>query len=199
MTGGRDTVALRVPAHHLCGELLRICGDGIVAPSANRFGAVSPTTAAHVIEELGSDVDLVLDGGPCAIGVESTIVECIGVPQVLRPGGVSAEQVESVVGGIWLDSTGEARAPGMLSSHYAPRAEVLLVESLEAAESIARDRGDGTAVLWHADPVEYARLVYADLRRLDAREVRLVVAVMPSESGIGRAVRDRLTKAAAPR
>ena len=199
VTGGRDTVALRVPSHPLCAELLSICDDGIVAPSANRFGGVSPTTASHVVEDLGSEVDLVLDGGPCAVGVESTIVECIGVPQVLRPGLVSAAEIGGLVGEVWRTSTGDARAPGMLSSHYAPRATVVLVDDLESARRIAAESEGRCAVIWHEDVAEYARAMYAELRRFDDESMDIVVAVLPPDEGVGSAVRDRLGKASAPR
>ena len=197
VTGGRDSVALRVPSHPVCAELLRLCDDGIVAPSANRFGAVSPTTADHVISDLGGDVDLVLDGGPCVIGVESTIVECIGVPQVLRPGVVTTDEIESIVGRLWMEDNGEVRAPGMLSSHYAPRARIVLLESVDEAHRLAN--GPDTAILWHADVSEYARHVYSDLRAFDEQGVETVYAVLPPPPGVGTAIRDRLTKAAAPR
>ena len=196
VTGGRDSVALRVPSHPLCAELLRICNDGIVAPSANRFGSISPTTAAHVVDDLGTDLDLVLDGGPCDVGVESTIVECIGVPQVLRPGAIGADEIESVAGAVWSEPVGTSRAPGMLSSHYAPRARLMLVESLDEARSAV---GNSVPILWNSDSTEYARTLYADLRRLDDEGFELVCAVLPEPAGIGRAIRDRLSKAAAPR
>ena len=197
VTGGRATVALRVPSHPVCARLLDLCADGIVAPSANRFGSVSPTTAQHVLADLGDDVDLVLDGGPSSVGVESTIVECIGVPQVLRPGVVSADEVASVVGAIWNGPTGDARAPGMLSSHYAPRARLILAEDMDEAQVLVRDTG--ARLLWHDDAVEYARLLYADLRAFDDEGATTVVALLPAPVGVGTAIRDRLAKAAAPR
>lgn len=202
VTGGRDTVALRVPSHPVCSEFLRLCADGVVAPSANRFGHVSPTTAEHVVADLGTEVDLVLDGGPCSVGVESTIVECIGVPQVLRPGVVSEGQIETVIGELWRGDVGQARAPGMLSSHYAPRASVVLVDELRAAHDVAenvRRSGLTVFVLHYDEDIEYARNMYADLREFDSSGADVVVAVLPEKIGIGAAVRDRLQKAAADR
>ncbi|MBI1844800.1 MAG: threonylcarbamoyl-AMP synthase, partial [Actinobacteria bacterium] len=131
VTGGRDSVGLRVPSHPVALELLRAFGGGVAAPSANRFGRVSPTTAAHVVADLGDDVDLVLDGGPCAVGVESTIVDLTGeAPMLLRQGGVSIETIEGVIGrAVIATAEGPARAPGMLAAHYAPTARVELVEA----------------------------------------------------------------------
>ncbi|HTN80168.1 MAG TPA: L-threonylcarbamoyladenylate synthase, partial [Acidimicrobiales bacterium] len=128
VTGGRDTVGLRVPAASLALELLAAFGGGLAAPSANRFGQLSPTTAAAVRDELDGDVDVVLDGGPCAVGVESTIVELVGsAPVLLRPGGVSVERIEAVLGRGIERATGPSRAPGMMPSHYAPAALVEIV------------------------------------------------------------------------
>lgn len=130
VTGGRDTVGLRVPSHPVALELLGAFGGGVAAPSANRFGRVSPTTAAHVAADLGEEVDLVLDGGPCEVGVESTIVDLTGVvPMLLRQGGISVKTIEGVLGcEIATEVEGPARAPGMLAAHYAPTARVELVE-----------------------------------------------------------------------
>jgi len=197
VTGGRPTVGLRVPAHPLTTELLRRFGGGLAAPSANLFGRVSPTSAAHVEHDLGSLVDYVLDGGPCPIGVESTIVDCTTIPpQILRPGGISAEQVGQLLDGQLADAHGPSRAPGMLAAHYAPRARVVLVESATEARQLVGD--EHTWVLDHTDDlVDYARSLYADLRDADARGVTTVVAVLPPAQGLGHAIRDRLAKAAA--
>ncbi|MBI3256331.1 MAG: threonylcarbamoyl-AMP synthase, partial [Actinobacteria bacterium] len=131
VTGGRDSVGLRVPSHPVALDLLRAFGGGVAAPSANRFGRVSPTTAAHVVADLGDDVDLVLDGGACAVGVESTIVDLTGeAPMLLRQGGVSIETIEGVIGrAVIATAEGPERAPGMLAAHYAPTARVELVEA----------------------------------------------------------------------
>lgn len=131
VTGGRDSVGLRVPSHPVALELLRAFGGGVAAPSANRFGRVSPTTAAHVVADLGDDVDVVLDGGACPVGVESTIVDLTGeAPMLLRQGSVSIETIEGVIGrAVITTAEGPARAPGMLAAHYAPAARVELVEA----------------------------------------------------------------------
>lgn len=198
VTGGRDTVGVRVPAHPLTGELLARFGGGLAAPSANLFGQVSPTTAAHVAHDLGDLVDYVLDGGACPIGVESTIVDCTTAPpQILRPGGISVEQIVALLGEGTATSAGAARAPGMLPAHYAPRAKVVLAESgVEAAELA----GGGHHVLIvdrTGDLVEYARELYSDLRRADELGVSTIIAVLPPAAGLGHAIRDRLAKAAA--
>ncbi len=129
-TGGLSSVGLRVPAHPVAQELLRRFGGGVAAPSANRFGRVSPTTAAHVRADLGDDVDVLLDGGACDVGVESTILDLTGErPVLLRPGGVTLEQIESLLGvSVGRHAAADVRAPGMLASHYAPRARVELVD-----------------------------------------------------------------------
>lgn len=137
-TGGRDTVGLRVPDHPLTLDLLDRFGRGVAGPSANRFGSVSPTTADHVIDDLGDRVEFVLDGGPCRVGVESTIVDTTGPePALLRPGGISAVEIEAVLGRPLVDDrTGESRASGMLASHYAPDVTVELVEPADLAARV---------------------------------------------------------------
>ena len=200
VTGGRDTVALRVPSHPVAQQLLNTVKTGVVAPSANRFGKVSPTTAEHVVEDLGSDVDLVLDGGACNIGVESTIVECIGdTVIVLRPGAISSDDILRVTALSLASQDEDIRAPGMLASHYAPRANVLLFDNLKDAEEKVREitsNGQSSCVLNHVDVNVYAERLYADLRDADASHVEVICAVLPSSEGIGAAVRDRLAKAA---
>ncbi len=138
VTGGRDSVGLRVPSHPVALELLRAFGGGVAAPSANRFGRVSPTTAAHVVADLGDDVDVVLDGGACGVGVESTIVDLTGeAPMLLRQGSVSIETIEGVIGrAVIATPEGPARAPGMLAAHYAPAARVELVEAHRLQERL---------------------------------------------------------------
>jgi L-threonylcarbamoyladenylate synthase len=217
VTGGLDTVGIRVPAHPLARALLRAFGGGLAAPSANRFGRVSPTTAAAVHTELGDDVDLVLDGGPCTVGVESTIVDCTtDPPRVLRVGGVTGEALAEILG-VELPIGGTTRAPGTLASHYAPRARVELVDGRALASRLAAlaDAGTGAGVLaervWSDgltpgtvtlatphDADEYARGLYAALRRADELGLEIVVAVPPAEVGVGAAVADRLRRAAAP-
>ena len=198
VTGGLPSVGLRVPAHALTAELIARFGGGLAAPSANPFGRVSPTTAEHVEHDLGDLVDYVLDGGRCPVGVESTIVDCtVSPPQILRPGGIPAEQIGSLLDGRLASASGASRAPGMLAAHYAPRARVVLVDS--SSEALAQAYGsEGAWVLDRTDNlVEYARSLYSDLRQADARGVTTVIAVMPPPTGLGHAIRDRLAKAAA--
>jgi L-threonylcarbamoyladenylate synthase len=219
-TGGLDTVGLRVPDHPLALELLQAFGGGIAAPSANRFGRVSPTTATAVITELGDDVDVVLDGGPCAIGVESTIVDCTGAaPTVLRVGGVSLEELGDVLGAP-PPVGGGTRAPGTLPSHYAPNAWVELVTPDAVAErardAAAREQRVGVLALASdletvelpdvlvplarpADVDAYAHDLYRALREADDLGLDVVLAIAPPPSGLGVAVADRLSRAAARR
>jgi len=197
VTGGRDTVGIRVPAHPLTTELLTRFGGGLAAPSSNRFGKVSPTTAEHVVADLGSRVDYVLDGGACPIGVESTIVDCTTTPpQILRPGGIGSEVISVLLNGTLADTDGPSRAPGMLASHYAPTARVLLVDTAAEAATVAGET-PGAWILDHStDLVAYAYSLYAELRSADERRVQTIIAVMPPAIGLGHAIRDRLTKAA---
>lgn len=204
VTGGRDTVGLRAPAHPLAQALLASTGTGLAAPSANRFGSVSPTTADHVLHDLGHlldpERDVILDGGPCEVGVESTIVDCVvDPPQVLRAGGIPSEDVERILAGRVAPASGPARASGMLASHYAPRCEVRLVDSTDDAEALAAGTPHSEVLDLTDDLVVYARSLYARLRDADARGVGTLIAVLPPAAGLGHAIRDRLTKAAAPR
>ena len=196
VTGGRATVGVRVPAHPLTLELLARFGGGLAAPSANRFGRVSPTTAGHVRSDLGDDVDFVLDGGSCPVGVESTIVDCtVDPPQVLRPGGISSEEIESLLKMTLGAPDGPNRAPGMLESHYAPRCKVVLANSRAEAEA-RLDRLAGAEILDDDELAHYAHTLFASLRDADDRGVGTVIAVLPPASGLGHAIRDRLIKAA---
>jgi L-threonylcarbamoyladenylate synthase len=202
VTGGRPTIGLRVPAHPLTAALLASFGAGIAAPSANRFGRVSPTAAAHVLADLGDDVDLVLDGGPCTIGVESTIVDCtLDPPMILRPGAITAEQLDAALGSaVSRHASGPARAPGMIAAHYAPRARVELVADDEDAErALAAHRLSGlTAGRLDApsDLDDVARRLYAALRGADDAHLDVLVVVLAPEAGIGVAINDRLRRAA---
>jgi len=219
VTGGLPTVGLRVPAQPLARQLLAAFGSGLAAPSANRFGRVSPTTADHVRADLGDAVDLVLDGGPCPVGVESTIVDCTGAePVVLRPGGVAVEELAATLGRpVAVAGVSEpARAPGMLPSHYAPQARVELVEADEVAPRasvllagdervglLAPDPAalgalpEGLQVLAAAGgPEDYARCLYDRLREADGRRLDVLLAVAPPPAGLGAAVADRLRRAA---
>jgi L-threonylcarbamoyladenylate synthase len=218
VTGGQDTVALRVPAHPLARAVLQALGGGVAAPSANRFGGVSPTTAQHVREDLGPDVPLVLDGGPCEVGVESTIVDLSsGAPAVLRPGGISPAQLASVLGReVPVRNASTVRVSGSLASHYAPRAgvELLGAPGVHARAEALRSQGVKVAGLvpagvelpldigrrvLPAEPAAYARGLYAALRELDAEGHGRILVVQPGEEGVGLAVHDRLRRAAAPR
>jgi L-threonylcarbamoyladenylate synthase len=201
VTGGRDTVAIRVPDHPTTQKFLAKVGHGVVAPSANKFGKVSPTLPQHVLHDLGTEIDIVLDGGECSIGVESTIVECIGDgTRILRQGGITREQIEHVLRHSIKTDLGESRAPGMLVSHYAPNAYVILFESLSEAETACAEHMTNKRkcrVLFHQDSAMYAHHLYQDLRQADLDNIEIVCAVLPASGGIGDAVRERLSKAAA--
>ena len=204
VTGARDTVGLRVPAHPMALALLAGAETGLAAPSANRFGSVSPTTAEHVLADLGDLLDpardVILDGGACPVGVESTIVDCTtSPPQILRSGGIPDEDIARLLDAPVGPASGPSRASGMLASHYAPRCEVRLVDSADDAMALrAGTQGAEILDLTH-DPVRYARELYARLRDADDRHVRTLIAVLPPPAGLGHALRDRLGKAAAPR
>ncbi|NUT20697.1 MAG: threonylcarbamoyl-AMP synthase [Hamadaea sp.] len=219
-TGGLETVAVRVPDHPVALELLAAFGGGVAAPSANRFGSVSPTTAEHVRAELGEGVDFVLDGGACQVGVESTIVDLTSaIPSVLRPGGVTREDLESALGHpLELPSAGPVRVPGQHPSHYAPQARVVLVEPEKIAVEAehAAQLGHRVGVLVPPGQTDadveayevialpesmtaYARSLYAYLRDLDQRGCDLIIASLPTETGLGLAIANRLRRAAGPR
>jgi L-threonylcarbamoyladenylate synthase len=202
VTGGQDTVAVRVPDHPLTHAILAAFGGAVAAPSANRFGRVSPTTAAHVRAELGDEVDLIVDGGAARVGVESTIVDLTGtVPAVLRAGAITPSQLGAALGTPVVTRVGgDVRAPGTLRSHYAPRARIVLVAGDERDDQ-ARHRaqaGERVAVLTLPDdPAAAARELYATLRALDADGYDTIVATLPPDTEANAAVRDRLTRAAA--
>ena len=201
VTGGQDSVGLRVPAHPLARAVLREFGGGVAAPSANRFGQVSPTTAEHVRRDLGNDVDFIVDGGPCNVGIESTIVSLLSPePAILRPGGLAREEIEAALGcHVAVSHPGEVRVSGQLQSHYAPRSEVILVarHDLEQQAAAMSAAGKQFHILSDADlaPQE----LYSALRRADDEGATLILTTTPIESGLGLAVADRLRKAAAPR
>lgn len=210
VTGGQDTIGLRVPAHPLAQELLRAFGGGIAAPSANRFGRLSPTTAAHVREDLGNDVELVLDGGPSEVGIESTIVDLSGeTPVLLRPGGISARALEEVLGTKVEDKRADSPPhSGGLERHYAPKTPARLVPPHELDQEIAQ-RGAKVAVLAFSRPDErvdywlrmprepqgYAQKLYAALRELDGARCERILIEAPPETPEWAGVRDRLTRA----
>jgi L-threonylcarbamoyladenylate synthase len=206
VTGGRATVGVRVPAHPATLDVLARTGGGLAAPSANRYGAVSPTTVAHVVDDLGTLLDpardVILDGGPSPVGVESTIVDCsVDPPQLLRPGGIPTETIAELLGAAPAAARGPSRAAGMVASHYAPRARVHLVErGADAAVVAGRLVTAGRTVRTvdgSDDLVAYARSLYAQLRDADTDGCTDVVAVIPPPQGLGHAIRDRLQKAAA--
>jgi L-threonylcarbamoyladenylate synthase len=220
VTSGAPTVGLRMPSHPVASALLAFAGVPVAAPSANRFGHVSPTTADHVAADLGDDVDYLLDGGSCHVGVESTIVDLSGdAPALLRPGGVSRADLERILGAPLAEpGAAAAPAPGTLPSHYAPRARVIAVAPAELAAAAAAAPAPVAVLapaavlaattlpagaLPHAlpdDPAAAARDLYAALRDLDRRGVATIVAALPAdEAGIGEAIADRLRRAAGPR
>ena len=209
ITGGQDSVGLRVPDHVLALALLEafevVGGKGVAAPSANRFGQVSPTTAIAVIEELGeflSKDDLVLDGGACDVGVESTIIDCTGAaPSVLRPGAISVAMIEECTGLKITQSDKEIRVSGSLENHYAPVARIILCENAIAGQGFIAHSSINTpeGVIRLASPIdddEFARVLYSALRDADARGLSEVVVAQPIGIGIGVAIRDRLARAA---
>ena len=222
VTGGQDSVGLRAPAHPVAQALLAAfvgeAGgrrfDGIAAPSANKFGRISPTTAEHVRADLGGEVDMILDGGACEVGIESTIVDCSrGEPVLLRPGRIGAADIARVAGVAPRAADREApRAPGALQSHYAPRHPMRLVSAGDWERSLAaapraravlalraQPHGDASLrwIVMPADPARYGHDLYASLHALDACDCELILVEAPPERPGWEAVRDRLTRAAA--
>ena len=200
ITGGRDTVAIRCPSHPITTELLIRLGDAIVAPSANRFGKVSPTSALHVAEDFADEINVILDGGECSIGVESTIIDCTtNPPQILLAGAITAEKIRSECGITVATASGESRASGMLEKHYAPDCTVELISNRKDAETrlnqLNRDGRSAEIIDFGADLEMYAHELYSRLRDADKRLVDVVIAVKPSMSGIGIAINERLKKA----
>jgi L-threonylcarbamoyladenylate synthase len=210
ITGGQNSVGIRVPDHVVALALLSafhgLGGKGVAAPSANRFGHVSPTTAQAVRDELGSylnEQDQILDGGPCTVGVESTIIDCTGdVPKILRPGAITAEMITASTGLDALDSTGTLiRTSGSLDAHYAPAALVLLDQQPLAGQGFIALVTTATPqdVIRLASPnndIEFAQSLYASLRKADELGLSHVVIEQPTGSGIAVAIRDRLMRAA---
>ncbi len=208
---GLDTVAVRSPSHEVARALIEVAGVALAAPSANRSGAVSPTTAAHVVADLDGRVDWILDGGPCRYGLESTIVACLGSrPQLLRPGAITREALESALASP-IDSGGVSQkapnAPGQLASHYAPKAELRLDAASASSNEAVLDFGDSLKGAAGArldlspsgDLIEAASHLFSYLRALDAYgAMRIAVAPIPAH-GLGAAINDRLRRAAAPR
>lgn len=220
VTGGQDTVGLRVPGHPLALELLRAFGSGIAAPSANRFGRISPTTAEHVREELGDRVSMILDGGPCEVGIESTILDLSrDTPVILRPGAITAEQIAAVIGRRPQEhapaakaDTSAPRVSGSLAAHYAPRTPLEVLEMDRLLAALAGPGAEQTAVLarrplpagitclhWRAAPAAasgFAHELYAALRELDHLGAERILVEAPERSAAWQAVADRLGRAA---
>lgn len=216
VTGGQDTVGLRVPDHPVALALLNAFGGGIAAPSANRFGRVSPTSAAHVIAEFGDALHCVIDGGSCRVGLESTILDLSGeAPRVLRPGAVMPDVLTRILGeSLTMSASGGPRAPGCLTSHYAPDTPLRLKDTaeIEAAAQSFLNFGQSVAVLsmhppaiseagcrWlmmPAEPQEYGHVLYALLREIDTWGCRCVLVELPPARMEWEAVRDRLKRAA---
>ena len=202
VSAGLDTVALRMPAHLVARALLREFGGPIAAPSANLSGAVSPTTAAHVAEGLGDKVDLILDGGPTLLGLESTVIGFDGGrPVLLRPGAIAREEIEAVAGPLAAPDD-KIRSPGQLASHYAPRARLRLnadgVEAGEVLLGFGAVAGARLNLSARGDVKEAAANLFAMLRELDKSATKIAVSPIPG-SGLGEAINDRLARAAAPR
>ncbi len=214
VTGGQDSVGLRCPSHPLALELLRAFSGGLAAPSANRFGHVSPTTAQHVRDEFGGAVPIVLDGGDCEVGIESTIVDLSGdSPRILRPGRISREQIEALIGPVGFGGDGDSpRASGTLEKHYAPRTATELLSRTQLEASAREQDALGKRVLvlvlqqlplgcdglaLPGDAEGYAHGLYAALRELDARHAHLLLVERPPEDAAWIAVNDRLRRSAA--
>jgi L-threonylcarbamoyladenylate synthase len=210
VTGGQDSVGLRVPAHPVAHAMLAAFGGGVAAPSANRFGQVSPTTAAHVREDLGKDVELVLDGGPSEVGIESTIVDLSGAqPVLLRPGVVSRAMLEEALGmPIAARQQDSPRHSGGLERHYAPKTPARMVPAHALDREIARlkdkvavlafSRPDERVDFWlrmPREPAAYAHRLYAALRELDGAHCEMILIEAPPESPEWAGVRDRLVRA----
>jgi L-threonylcarbamoyladenylate synthase len=205
---GLDSVAVRVPAHRIAHALLAAFNGPVVAPSANRSGHVSPTSAAHVLADLRGRIDMVIDAGPCAVGVESTIVACLGEPTLLRPGGLPREQIERVLGqplAIAPIADDTPLAPGMLSSHYAPKARLRLdADAARPGEALlAFGPAPVASVTLNLSPrgdlIEAAANLFSHLRALDASGAKRIAVMKVPHEGLGEAINDRLTRAAAPK
>jgi L-threonylcarbamoyladenylate synthase len=199
VTAGLDTVGLRAPNHPLALELLRAFDGPLAGPSANKSNHVSPTTAGHVRDELGDDVDLVLDGGPCSVGIESTVLSLAGdVPRILRPGAITREMIESVIGmtveetGTVAQTTKPQSSPGQFEKHYAPRTPAYRFEPRERHQI---DLTDAAIIEPTLDPQAYARQFYARLRLLDAQQLRAIYIELPPDVSEWHAVRDRILRA----
>jgi len=217
-TAGLDTVAVRVPDHPVAIDLIRTLGAAIAAPSANRSGRPSPTTAVHVAQDFGKDVPLILDGGPTLVGLESTVLDVSGhVPRLLRPGGIGLEELRAVIGDVDSQSAdnAEARSPGMRHRHYAPDCRVVLVAPADVPAAIAALQSDdrkigvlcraplqdaaGVLFVWiiPGDIAEYGRGIFRAFREAESGDVEVLLVETVPEEGIGLAIMDRLRRASA--
>ncbi|MGE0609813.1 MAG: L-threonylcarbamoyladenylate synthase [Pirellulales bacterium] len=212
VTSGLPTVAVRMPSHPVALELIRLAGCPVAAPSANLFGRLSPTTAEHVADQLGGRADFILDGGPCAVGVESTIIDLSGdTPKLLRPGGVSLEQLQSVLPSIIVvtGSTEQPTAPGQLATHYAPRTPLVIFDEHPPQVSPGQKLGlltlrpspdahrfaAAVSLSDDGDLAEAATNLFAALHRLDSANLQAIHAQALPRTGLGRAMMDRLERA----
>lgn len=217
VTSGLDTVAVRVPGDDLARELIRLADVPVAAPSANQFGRISPTTAQHVADQLGDDIDLILDGGPCRIGVESTVLQWTSDgPVLLRFGGLPLEEIEAIIGPVQTrtqhaeaNSTSAPAGPGMLSKHYAPRTRLIIVDDIPEAvpprcglmtwqpidETSSSRFAQAEVLSPNGDLTEATANFYAAMRRLDAGDVEVIMATRFPDEGLGRALNDRLQRA----
>jgi L-threonylcarbamoyladenylate synthase len=204
VSAGLDTVAVRVPAHPVAQQLIDAAGRPLAAPSANISGHVSPTTAQHVADEFGDKVDLILDGGATQVGLESTVVGFENDKAVLlRPGGVTRKEIEAIAGPLTIPANAKVQSPGQLESHYAPRARLRLnAREAHAGEMLLAFGTEASQTSYNLSPAgdlrEAAANLFAMLRSLDARSDAIAVMPIPNE-GLGEAINDRLTRAAAPR
>ena len=203
---GLDSVAVRVPAHPVARALLEAFKGPVVAPSANHSGHVSPTDAAHVLADLRGRIDMVIDAGPCPVGLESTIIACLDKPTLLRPGGLPREAIELKLGRKLANANADdeaPRAPGMLTSHYAPKARLRLdAEAAESGEALLGFGPAPNAALTRSprgDLIEAAANLFSHLRALDASGAKRVAVMKVPNEGLGEAINDRLKRAAAPK
>ena len=213
-TAGLDSIAIRIPNHSVARGILRALGRPVVAPSANRSGHVSPTTAAHVLSDLRGRIDLIVDGGPTTVGIESTIVACLDYPALLRPGGATRDAIERTLGTKLADASAQESdaplAPGMLASHYAPRSRLRLdADDVRPGEALLAfgpilPPGANAALRMlnlsaRGDLIAAAANLFSHLRTLDALNAPTIAVVPIPREGLGEAINDRLIRAAAPK
>jgi L-threonylcarbamoyladenylate synthase len=212
VTAGRPTVGLRVPNHPLALDLLRSFAGAVAAPSANRSNHISPTSAADVKAELGDRVDLILDGGPCTVGIESTVLDLTTkIPTILRPGGVTREQIQSIIGPVnqftgSIDTAAAASSPGQHARHYSPRTPTFRFEPAQRSRAVKltgvficlNPTASKNAVTLPNNPTEYARVLYQTLRSVDQQNPAAIYIEMPPDQPAWHAIRDRLIRASLP-